>query len=106
MSACTLAYGVVLLVRRGRAASVAISRQALLLQLVAGALVGLSTWARWFALDLAPVAVVLALGRVSVPVVLVLSPFLIGQRLERVSTRVWIGAAFIVAGSLILAYYR
>ena len=39
--------------------------------LLAGLLVGLSTWGRWAALDTTAVAVVLALNLLSVPVVLV-----------------------------------
>lgn len=106
MIASTVAYGVLLLFRRDSSSGTAIPKRALLLQLAAGVLVGLSTWARWLALDLAPVGVVLALGRLNVPVVIALSPVLIGQHLERVTPRVWLGAGLIVAGSIVLAYYR
>lgn len=105
MIASTLAYGLILLFRSGASQGEAIPRRAMLLQLAAGALVGLSTWARWVALDLAPVGVVLALGRMSVPVVILLSPILVGKHLERVTARVWLGAALIVAGSLVLAFF-
>ena len=60
---------------------------------------------RWIALNTAPVAVVLALGRLNVPVVILLSPLLVGRLQERVTTRVWLGAALIITGSLILNYY-
>lgn len=106
MTACVVAYGLALLFRRGRSPSLPIPRDALFFQLVAGVLVGLSTWARWIALDLAPVGVVLALGRLSVPVVILLAPLLVGQHLERVTARVWLGAALIVGGSLLLIMYR
>ncbi len=69
-------------------------------------MVGLSTWARWIALDLAPVGVVLALGRLSMPLVLLLAPVLIGAHLEQVTPRIWLGAALIVVGSLLLILYR
>ena len=105
MIASTAAYGVLLFFRRDSSSSGAIPKRALLLQLAAGILVGLSTWARWLALDLAPVGVVLALGRLNVPVVIALSPILIGQQLERVTPRVWLGAGLILAGSIVLAYY-
>lgn len=122
MITCVAAYGVALLFRRRhafrpspgaafwqspeRARSVPIPRDALLFQLLAGVLVGLSTWARWIALDLAPVGVVVALGRLSVPVVLVLAPLIVGQHLERVTLRLWLGAALIISGSLLLIMYR
>jgi uncharacterized membrane protein len=55
---------------------------------------------------MAPVAVVLALGRVNVPVVIILSIFLVGQKEERVTGRVWFGASLIVVGSLLLIFVR
>jgi uncharacterized membrane protein len=105
MIASTLAYGLILLFRRDGSRGEPIPRRAMGLQVAAGVMVGLSTWARWVALDLAPVGVVLALGRMSVPVVILLSPILIGGHLERVTLKVWLGAALIVAGSLVLAFY-
>ncbi|HEX6306479.1 MAG TPA: EamA family transporter [Anaerolineales bacterium] len=105
MLASTLAYGFVLILRRDRSAGEPVPWQALAFQFLAGVLVGLSTWARWLALDTAPVGVVLALGRLNVPVVILLSPIFIGQHLERVNLRVWLGAGLIVAGSLILTFY-
>lgn len=99
----TIAYGVVLIFRRAPINWGTIPHTALFLQLAAGVLVGLSTWARWFALDLAPVGVVVALGRLNVPIVIGLSPLLIGQRLEQVTYKVWLGAGLIIAGAFILA---
>lgn len=106
MIATLLAYGLALLLRGARSNATPIPRAALLFQLVAGVLVGLSTWARWIALDLAPVGVVLALGRLSVPVVIFLAPLIVGQQLEQVTRRLWLGAALIVGGSLLLIFYR
>ncbi len=106
MLACTVAYGLALLIRRGQSRGIPIPRDALIFQLVAGVLVALATWARWIALDLAPVGVVLALGRLSVPVVMLLAPLLVGQHLERVTARLWLGAALIVGGSLLMIIYR
>ena len=77
-------------------------RSALALKLVAGVLVGLSTWGRWAALDRTTVAVVLALNLLSIPVVLFASPLVAGRAAERVTGRVWAGAALVVAGSLLL----
>ena len=97
-----IAYGIVLLFRRNQIQQGPISRDAWLFQLAAGAIVGLATWARWIALDMAPVAVVMALGRTNVPIVIFLAPLLVGRKAERVTVRVWLGAALIVAGAVIL----
>lgn len=77
-------------------------RPAVALKLVAGVLVGLSTWGRWAALDRTTVAVVLALNLLSIPVVLVASPLVAGRGSEHVTGRVWAGAALVVSGSLLL----
>jgi drug/metabolite transporter (DMT)-like permease len=71
-------------------------------KLAAGLMVGLSVWARWESLDYTEIAVVLALGLLSIPVVLLLSPLLMGRHVERVTWHVWLGAGLVVAGSLIL----
>ena len=72
------------------------------LKVLAGVLVALSTWGRWVALDRTSVGAVLALGLLSVPVVLLLSPILMGREVERVNLYVWLGAALVVGGSLLL----
>lgn len=99
------AYGLILLFRGGGSGPGPVSRDVLFFQLAAAVLVGLATWARWIALDMAPLAVVMALGRLNVPVVILLSPLLVGRQLERVTPRVWLGAALIIVGSLILNFY-
>jgi len=82
-----------------------LTKDAIFFQLLASVFVGLSTWTRWIALDKAAVSVVLALGRLNVPVVILLSPMLVGKAQENVTVRVWLGAALIVGGSLILNFY-
>lgn len=82
------------------------SRDAIAFKLVAGLFVGLSVWARWAALDHAQVALVLALGLLSVPVVLILSPLVMGRHVERVTLAVWGGAGLVVGGSLLLVFQR
>jgi len=77
--------------------------RALAWQILAGLLVALSTWVKWLALQLAPAAVVLALGRLSVPLVVLLSPLILGRSLERLTLRLGVGAAFITLGTLLLA---
>jgi len=77
-------------------------RSGLVLKMVGGAIVALATWGRWEALDLSAVGIVLALSLLSVPAVLILAPLMAGRQSERVTARVWIGAALVVAGSLVL----
>jgi uncharacterized membrane protein len=101
----TVAYGVVLLLRRKQIQQGPIPWDAWLFQAAAGAMVGLATWARWIALDMAPVAVVMSLGRLNVPVVIFLAPLLVGRKAEWVTARVWLGAALIVAGAVLLNLY-
>jgi uncharacterized membrane protein len=54
---------------------------------------------------MAPVAVVMTLGRMNVPVVLLLAPLLVGRKAERVTIRVWLGAGLIIAGAVLLNLY-
>jgi drug/metabolite transporter (DMT)-like permease len=102
ITASALAYAVVLGIRRLRSPLPPISTEALALKLAAGVLVGLSTWARWIALELTTVAAVLALSLVSVPTVNLLTPLVIDHQVERVTRQVWLGSALIVCGSLVL----
>ena len=74
------------------------------LQIVGGILVAVATWWRWIALELTQIAVVIALSRLSIPTVLILSPFVIGQALEQVNLRVWIGGTVIVIGAMVLTF--
>jgi uncharacterized membrane protein len=105
MSITAVVYGVLLVFRRKQIQQGPIPWDAWLFQVAAGAIVGLATWARWIALDMAPVAVVMALGRTNVPVVIFLAPLLVGRKAERVTARVWLGAGLIIAGAVILNLY-
>jgi drug/metabolite transporter (DMT)-like permease len=105
MIVAVLAYAVALPFRPGVEGSGLGSWDALAFKLVAGLMVGLSVWARWASLDYAAVAVVLALGLLSVPVVLLLSPLLMGRHVERVTAQVWLGAALVVIGGLVLVLW-
>ena len=105
MGISAIAYGVTLLFQRKQIQQGPITQDALWFQLGAAFFVGVSTWARWIALDMTSVSVVLALGRLNVPVVILLSPLLVGKASENVTLRVWLGAAMIVGGSLILNFY-
>jgi drug/metabolite transporter (DMT)-like permease len=103
MLAAVAAYGLAMLVR-GRHATPAAgaSRTAMTWKLGAGVLVGFSTWTRWYAFSLAPVAVVLGLALLSVPTVMVMAPLLVGRDHERVTRPVVMGAGLVVAGALVL----
>jgi drug/metabolite transporter (DMT)-like permease len=102
---CVIVYGAGLFLRRGSPAP-RTGAGTLALKVVAGTLVGVSQWGRWIALKLAPVGVVLALTQTSVPVVVVLSPLVVGRHVERVTARVWFGALVIVSGALLLIRYQ
>ena len=91
-----------LLPLRPRADRSPVRLDALGFKLVAGVFVALSTWARWLSLDYSAVGVVLGLSLLSVPVVLLLSPVLMGRHVEQVAPSVWVGAALVVGGSLML----
>lgn len=99
-----IAYGVLVWWRRDSWQGKTIPRQAIYWQLAAAIFVALSTWARWIALDLVPVAVVTAIARLSVPVVIVLSLLMLDQSHERVNWRVWLGGIMIVGGAMILTF--
>ena len=106
MTTCVLVYAGVLGVRRPKASLVPFTTDALPLKLITGLLLGVSIWARWVALDLAAVALVLALSLVSVPTVNLLSPLLMGQEVEQFTAPVWLGSALIVSGALVLICLR
>ena len=100
--ASALGYAVVLLWQRQRWLGRPITNEAWSFKLIAGVLVGLSTWMRWVALDLAPVAVVLALLMISTPLVILLSPLISGKHLERATAVLWSGTGLILGGALLL----
>lgn len=102
MAVALVAYALALPSRPKVEGSLLGSRGALAFKLAAGLMVGLSVWARWESLDSAGIAIVLALGLLSVPVVLVCSPLLMGRHVERVTAAVWTGAALVVGGALLL----
>jgi drug/metabolite transporter (DMT)-like permease len=98
-----LAFGILLLASPGsRAKARGLPRAGIALKMLSGAIVALATWGRFEALDTTPVGVVLALNLLSVPSVLILAPLMAGRHAERVTVRVWVGAALVIAGSLLL----
>lgn len=99
--AATLAYGAILALRR-RAPWRGVPARVMSWKIVAGVLVGFATWARWYALSVNPVTVVLSLGLLSVPTVIALAPLLAGRHLEQVTRAVVLGSALVVVGALVL----
>jgi len=104
MTASAIGYAIILLWQRERWLGVPIANESWGLKLLAGLLVGLSTWMRWVALDLSPVAVVLALTMISSPIVFLLSPLISGKHIERVTAMLWAGTALILGGALLLIF--
>jgi drug/metabolite transporter (DMT)-like permease len=102
MAVALVGYAAALPLRPRATGSAIGSLDAVALKLIAGVMVGFSVWARWVSLDSTGIAVVLALGLLSVPVVLLLSPVVVGRHIERVTVRLWLGASLVVAGGLLL----
>jgi uncharacterized membrane protein len=104
MVANVIAYGILVYIQRDKWQGQPIARTSFNWQFLAGIFVGLATWARWVALDLTEVGVVLAIGRINVPLVLVLSMLMLDQKHERITLNVWLGAGLILAGSMVLIF--
>lgn len=102
VTASAISYAIILLWQRERWLGVPVTSESWVFKLLAGLLVGLSTWMRWVALDLAPIAVVLALTMISSPLVILLAPLISGRYLERVTAMLWAGTGLILAGALLL----
>lgn len=102
MLAAVIAYGALLVGSSRRLDLTAGTREALVLKLIAGVVVALATWGRWIAIDGADVAVVLSLNMLATPVVLLVAPLLSGRQVEVVTARIWVGAALVMLGSLLL----
>jgi hypothetical protein len=79
-----------------------IAANTLALKVAAAVLVAFATWFRLLALGETDVAVVLAANLVSVPVVLVLAPMMVGRHLEEADARVWFGGLLVAGGILAL----
>jgi len=107
---CTATYGFILLMRLKRRfdsqASFSYGLEGSILLAIAGILLGFGTLSRWIAIDLAPIALVVSLSGLSIPVVLLLSPILMGRKEENVTLRVWLGAGFIITGATILTFFE
>ena len=100
---CTSAYGLILIVsfrnQLEKAKKFSYSRQGGFLLFFGGIFLGFGTLSRWIAIDLAPIAIVIGLSGLTVPVVLLLSPLLMGRSLENVTIRLWLGAGLVIIGA-------
>ena len=105
MLVAVLAYAVALPLRPAVEGPALGSWVSLTFKLLAGLMVGLSVWARWAALDYTSIAVVLALSLLSIPIVLLLSPLLMGRHVERVTPQIWLGATLVIVGGLVLVIW-
>jgi len=107
---CTSAYGLILIVRFRnqieKAKKISYSRQGIFLLFFGGIFLGFGTLSRWIAIDLAPIAIVIGLSGLTVPVVLMLSPLLMGRSLENVTIRLWLGAGLVIIGSSLITFSR
>jgi len=103
MVSSALAFGLITVLAPGdRAAVRDMPRTGLALKMLAGAIVAVATWWRFEALGLSPVGIVLALMLLTVPTVLLLAPLFGDRSSERATLHVWLGAALVIAGSLVL----
>jgi drug/metabolite transporter (DMT)-like permease len=102
ITASVICYGIALALQGGRSSFTSISTEALTLKIIAGVLVGLSTWFRWIALDLTAIATVLAITLISIPTVNLLTPYVVDRKIEQVTMQTWFGSALIILGSLTL----
>jgi len=107
---CTFAYGLILLARfrnqNDEEKNLSYSRQGIFLLFFGGIFLGFGTLSRWIAIDLAPIAIVIGLSGLTVPVVLMLSPILMGRNLENVTVRIWIGAGLVIIGASLITFSR
>ena len=107
---CTFAYGLILLIRfrkqNEKEKKISYSKQGILLLLFGGMFLGFGTLSRWIAIDMAPIAIVIGLSGLTVPVVLMLSPILMGRSLENVTIRLWFGAGLVIIGASLITFSR
>jgi len=102
MLASAIGYIVPLYLRRKQNVFGEITKDALAFKVIAATLVGFSTWARWNALELTAVATVLAITMISTPLVLIISPMVMGKQLEKITVPLVTGASLVLLGALIL----
>lgn len=100
--AATLAYAFALAVARRRRASQKPSRAGYAWASVAGVVVAICIAFQWIAFDLIPVAVAITLIQFSAPTIIAVAPFLVGSEAEHPTPTLILGAASILAGSILV----
>ncbi|MFV2001215.1 MAG: EamA family transporter [Acidimicrobiia bacterium] len=101
IAAAMISYAAVLTVTRRWSASL-LPRSNLLWIGVAGVLAAAAIAAQWMSYSLIAVAVAITLMQLSVPVVILTAPVIVGMHMERITVSVASGALLIVAGSIIV----
>ena len=76
---------------------------AYLFQFGAAVAIGLGTWFRYIALDVAPLALVATLIRINIIVVLILTPLLLPGHRHRITPKTLAGAGMIIAGTVLVS---
>ena len=75
---------------------------ALMVQVLAGIAAGLGTVGRTLSIELAPIVVAIPLSQTSSLFTLIFAPLILGQKIERVTAKLVIGALFVVFGSALV----
>ena len=73
-------------------------------QILAGVAITLAMWCRYIAMYTVPIGVVTALGRLNIPIILLVSPWLFKARIDATSPRLWLGSILIVGGATIIVF--
>lgn len=92
------------LIRRRSFPTSNISNSTYLVQVLAGLAITLGMWSRYLAMQSVPVGVVTALGRINIPLILLLSPIFYKSRIDATSPRLWIGSLLIIGGTTVIIY--
>jgi len=75
-----------------------------LLQVLAGVAIAFGMWFRYIAMNTVPVGFVTALGRLNIPIILILSPIFLKARIDATSLRLWAGSLLIVGGAVVVIF--
>lgn len=99
MTGALLSYGVVLLLfdRKSLKINRVSGLSPFLWEAAAALAIVIGTWLRYLALDLIPLGIVSALGRINILVILLLVR-------KEITWRVWAGGALMLAGTLLLSF--
>jgi drug/metabolite transporter (DMT)-like permease len=91
-------------IHRHRLTHVRVPREALWFMVLGGSLAALGSVSRTRAIDLAPVAVAISLAQTTSLFTLLFVPLFLGRHRERVTPRLFAGAALVVGGSVLIVW--